>query len=284
MVQFDKNRDKKCALSQGGQGQLLDPHSEHEPFNFHESLPDDVTVLMCRLHLAQALKDHYMHSRRIEDVEEQIRLGRMCLKCLQVPSDALAEALLVLGTGLLTRHERLSENRDLQESIDIHQRILACCAEGHRLRHTVLCDLGCSLFHRFCWTTQRADLEKSITYLHDALALTPAGHIDRHECLYRNAEVSLLDFLQGSSGVDALREALVHANEALYLRDRHRDRYISLNLLGVIYFTLRRDDTVRISRRGCQVSSRGAYNATTRPCLSFLVLEQSCANYSGPAL
>jgi tetratricopeptide (TPR) repeat protein len=190
------------------------------------------------LALANAHGDHYIHTSKVEDLAERVRLCEEALTSLLDDHPSYPTALLEFGCALRMRFEQSTDVADVQRAVQIHEQVLALNTTSPP-RFLALCELGISYYRLFNSSTSNIDsIEKALTYLRDALDACPA---DDPGLPY------VLDHLgMAITALSTKRERTHYLEEAISLHNRslkilvpnHRDRDRGLHGTGVAWYHL----------------------------------------------
>ncbi len=140
----------------------------------------------CANELAMSLKERYIRTRNLADLDEAIRMLESLPGELVSSPDPGLFILTNLGTFFRMRYERLSKSEDLRHAITAHERVLAAGDTGPasvRVRPFALTNLGVALLFRYEDAGEFADLRLAQAHLERALTETPPGSPGRWERL-----------------------------------------------------------------------------------------------------
>jgi hypothetical protein len=116
------------------------------------------------------------------------------------------------------RFDRTKDDKDIDETIELHRKALSMGAVSPQSRHIGLCNLALALYSRFKQQQDHKDINEAVDLLQEVLVLCPSPHPDRGTCLRKYGNI--------------LHEAYVHQrNErklwmlpALFFRKHHQTR------------------------------------------------------------
>lgn len=194
--------------------------------------------IACFVGLVTALNDRYQHTGEPADIEEQVGLCRIALAALQKGNTSIPMVTKLLGSALRTRHERLSDVRDLEDAVTLHKEALDLSLRHHLTQHTFTHELGVSLYFRFLTLGHHLpDLNQSVDLQREALKLCgdDSGSEYRPHC-FAFLAFALSSRFEIEGQITDLTEAIQLLQGVMDLwKLAHRDWQIALNAMGRSY-------------------------------------------------
>jgi tetratricopeptide (TPR) repeat protein len=187
----------------------------------------------CMVQLASACESRYMHSGEAKDLEEQVFLCEAVLAMSragqhhEIATRMLSEALR-RGFQLTKRLEDITCAVDIQR--ELLDRILQPSAP-------LLSQMGRNLMSRFEWGGALDDLDKALSLHEQSLAM----HSNRdYELAYMQHCLShaLLHRYTRFGALEDVHLSVKLMSDSVALREGHRDRHLSLNLLAIFHVRL----------------------------------------------
>lgn len=192
----------------------------------------DQLLAICCTDLASAYCNRYLHLGAYDDAVLQLTYSTFALGFAQISGAVQADALRVVGLGLLARYQRVKDPNTVQLAIEAHRYALHL-AEQRCLEALVFrTDLALALHARYFTLGSQEDLLEAVEVLYHVLDHCPPDHCNRGQATAHLSNCFTSKYLI-SGDMDNLYRSLALAYESLALcSPGHRDRPKTLFILG----------------------------------------------------